>query len=411
MLLSSMLKTKCNVCGGLTIDHRPLTIALAVDADKLAQFVYDNRNNDNLIEPEVYKQTANQLWDGFKSGYGTSFEKMGAPGVVAKIQNNLFKFSAAKTFTQMNEMRDLVVKDGEVQSAGDFKKSVASIKDDFNETYLETEYNNVVASGQMADRWQDIAAARDLYPNLKYVTAGDSRVRPAHAILDGKILPVNDAFWNKYYPPNGWNCRCTVEQMDNEAPVDDSKETGKLAKDKAEVAPLFQNNVGKSGIVFKDNHPYFLNAAGQLKNLNYKSYGLKPFDEIQGRGESTEDFDDIKDYAQWIKGNEQLSMFDELPLTIDEQAANKQAQREDGQHWEVTPNLHAVWGNPDESFQFMDPKRKVLTRSAFKYFKDRNIISVAELNEDKGWTIQTWYEWDKKSPQDALRLGMLMAKK
>lgn len=42
----------------------------------------------------------------------------------------------------------------------------------------------------------------------RYVTAGDDRVRPSHAILDGVTLPKGNPFWNRFYPPNGFNCRC-----------------------------------------------------------------------------------------------------------------------------------------------------------------------------------------------------------
>jgi SPP1 gp7 family putative phage head morphogenesis protein len=42
----------------------------------------------------------------------------------------------------------------------------------------------------------------------KYVTTGDDRVRPMHAALEGVTLPKGDPFWQRFYPPNGWNCRC-----------------------------------------------------------------------------------------------------------------------------------------------------------------------------------------------------------
>lgn len=44
----------------------------------------------------------------------------------------------------------------------------------------------------------------------KYVTVGDVRVRPEHAVLEGTVLPKDDPFWLKFYPPNGWSCRCQV---------------------------------------------------------------------------------------------------------------------------------------------------------------------------------------------------------
>ncbi|MDE7466685.1 MAG: hypothetical protein K2M59_09765, partial [Muribaculaceae bacterium] len=41
----------------------------------------------------------------------------------------------------------------------------------------------------------------------------DDKVRPEHAALDGVTLPPSDPFWVEFYPPNGWNCRCTVVQV------------------------------------------------------------------------------------------------------------------------------------------------------------------------------------------------------
>lgn len=42
----------------------------------------------------------------------------------------------------------------------------------------------------------------------RYVTAHDDRVRPSHEALDGVTLPKDHPFWQMFYPPNGWNCRC-----------------------------------------------------------------------------------------------------------------------------------------------------------------------------------------------------------
>ena len=81
---------------------------------------------------------------------------------------------------------------------------------------------------------------------------GDGRVRPEHAAMDGITRPVNDSFWKKYYPPNGWNCRCTVMQSDSNTNVTPRKDI------KVEnVDPLFRMNAGIDRIVFSKKHPYF----------------------------------------------------------------------------------------------------------------------------------------------------------
>lgn len=46
---------------------------------------------------------------------------------------------------------------------------------------------------------------------IRYVAILDNRTRHTHAQMHGKIAHRKDKFWEKNYPPNGWNCRCAVE--------------------------------------------------------------------------------------------------------------------------------------------------------------------------------------------------------
>lgn len=46
---------------------------------------------------------------------------------------------------------------------------------------------------------------------IRYVAILDNHTRHTHAQMHGKIAHRDDKFWEKNYPPNGWNCRCAVE--------------------------------------------------------------------------------------------------------------------------------------------------------------------------------------------------------
>lgn len=51
---------------------------------------------------------------------------------------------------------------------------------------------------------------KDLLPIWEYSAVGDDRTRPTHMALDGLQYPANHPFWNKYYGPWDFRCRCTV---------------------------------------------------------------------------------------------------------------------------------------------------------------------------------------------------------
>lgn len=198
-------------------------------------------------------QTYSDLLKGVTAGYGSSFSTFGKDAgkdaAVIQMRQNLYRFSHAKTLTELEEFNKALYDGDQIKSLPEFKKEVEKINAKYNRSYLETEYNTARNAAEHARKWNEYQEDKKLFPNLKYMTVSDERVRDEHAVLHGVIKPLDDPFWSLYYPPNGWNCRCytvqTAEQPD----------TGKF-EDKS-IKKEFLGNVGTDNIIFSKDHTFF----------------------------------------------------------------------------------------------------------------------------------------------------------
>ena len=129
---------------------------------------------------------------------------------------------------------------------------------------MEPEYIFATSSAQMAAKWADMENDGDRY-NIQYRTANDDRVRDEHEALANTTLPDTDLFWESYFPPNGWRCRCTAVQVrkgkypeDNSAKSIAKGETATTRIDKKgnNADEIFRFNPGKQKVIFPPKHPY-----------------------------------------------------------------------------------------------------------------------------------------------------------
>lgn len=74
-------------------------------------------------------------------------------------------------------------------------------------------YDTNLRMAHASGRWAQIQRTKERRPFLRYVATLDSRTRPEHRAWHGLVLPADHAFWHTHYPPNGWKCRCTVQQL------------------------------------------------------------------------------------------------------------------------------------------------------------------------------------------------------
>lgn len=117
-----------------------------------------------------------------------------------------------------------------------------------NPYHLRTNFDTAANSSFAAGAWKEIQEYSDIFPYLRYVTMQDELVRDEHLALDGTVLPVDDLFWLTFYPPNGYNCRCSVEQLTSlEAEGDPLFGRPGLT---AEIDPRFAHNSGITNTIW-----------------------------------------------------------------------------------------------------------------------------------------------------------------
>ena len=208
------------------------------------------------IDPDLINATATELKKGLKKGYKNDFKDfdVNSPdfAMLANLEHNVYQFAAAKNYQEMRLLTDSLTNDaGELLSFTEFREVAEKQFLQFNENWLESEYSTSISGSMNAARWTDYTRSAKAMPFLRYSTVGDDLVRDSHAVLDGTVKRIDDIFWDNYYPPNGFRCRCGTTQTGN------SRETPDGAIVYPEVPALWKTNLAKQGLMFPKNHPYY----------------------------------------------------------------------------------------------------------------------------------------------------------
>jgi SPP1 gp7 family putative phage head morphogenesis protein len=228
-------------------------------ADNFLKNIWLGQFNISNLDRPLFQHYYKQLAQAAQLGLGQNFNVIANAQQLAQyntMQQNLARFAAAKQVS-LAEFIDNLKSKGYTEA--EFNKKAKAYIRRFDR-YLDVELLDVNASADAVRKWKRFKEAQYLYPNLKYITAGDERVRPWHRKLDGAIYPIDHPFWNRYFPPNGWRCRCTVIQTDEPINL-------VLLDDTDIPEPSHDFNPGKTGILINDKHPYFSQKGAVLQQL------------------------------------------------------------------------------------------------------------------------------------------------
>lgn len=338
--------------------------------------------------------------------------------LVEYLQRNIYAFSAAKSFFQMQYYRDMMVGgNGKILDFGTYRKQIANTGELFNNTHLQTEYQHAYQSAIMAHKWETLDTEY-----LQYSTVGDSRVRPEHRALDKFTAPKSDIVWRRIYPPNGWNCRCIVvpgKEHQSETKMT-AIEAGRLMKDHLKDT-LFDNNVGISRLIFSDGHPYFQNAKGKIQNLSWEHYGMPNIEQIRANMLPEYTPTTKEEYFDWwakqpkLNGTDDFVIKDilgqEILLSSGEGKKSKAFEyfkdhilkKESEKRFEYGTETISILKNPNEVW--INPLDKN-HRTYLKYYEQ----GIMKLVVDENLEAITLYKIDKEheGELDRTRKGILL---
>lgn len=247
----------------------PNDSGLPREFDKMAETVYrnpDKEATDLLADSEVRKFIDRQKLV-FDNAVDTALKEVPLDEVsVQRLKESNYVFSGIKTFHELKEtFPSLLDEDGNRKPFERFLNDVQKVYKTYNVQYLRTEYNFAHASALMAARWKKFEQDGDRYL-LQYRTMYDKRVRRTHRMMHNITLPITSPFWDKYFPPNGWNCRCTVVQVrKGKYPVSDETEAMNLGSQATagKYQEMFMFNPGKRMTCFPAYNGYTIRKCNQ----------------------------------------------------------------------------------------------------------------------------------------------------
>lgn len=221
----------------------------------LAQGIHKTRGSGQRLDARLAMAYAEKLWSGGTEGYGKELHQVDwdTPDaeMLRSIARNTYQFAAAKTKQQLRDLnRALLNEKGKLRSWQEFKAEALLINGTHSR-WLKAEYDMAVASSQMAAKWVRAQEDKDAMPLLQFDAVMDKRTTQTCRSLDGVVRPVDDPFWNTWYPPNHWGCRSDVRSLAG-GPVTDMDKV--ITPD---IPVPFQTNLAKSGWLFPADHPYW----------------------------------------------------------------------------------------------------------------------------------------------------------
>lgn len=255
---------------GADVPKAPATGITQLFLDTYVVGLYSGIITEHNLSLELYTSVGDYLEAAVVNGFG-KFEDAKTAELFVKLKQNVWHFGAAKQYQQNRTILKSFVAPLEQVPFEDFKAVADPILENYNKNWLRTEWNTSVSNSQSARDWNNLMED-DTIEFIEYITQEDVLVRASHGRLNGARYPKGHSFWNSYFPPNGFNCRCFTANHDE----DTTQKTIKTPPEFGvadDMPKMFGVNPGKQQIIFPNSHPYFRVAQGD-KIFREANYGM-----------------------------------------------------------------------------------------------------------------------------------------
>ena len=227
--------------------------------------IYKGLNVRDEIEDHIFRETLRLFNEAAAKGFADSDWPEDVPDeFINQIRTNNRIWAAFRTHRMQNDIASKLIDDkGQLKRFDKWVQDIKGMTNHYVGPWLRTEYNTAVLRAHQAADWKHFEAEQDVFPHLRWMPTTSPNQDPLHRqYWECKLtLPINHPFWDEHRPGDRWNCKCTLEQTDED--VND-----KVIKDfyPVPMQPGLDNNPGKDGKLFSDSHPYITKAYVGAKN-------------------------------------------------------------------------------------------------------------------------------------------------
>ncbi len=196
------------------------------------------------------------------------------------------------------------------KSFADWKKTANTIFDKegvsrLKPHHLETVWRTNSALAYSAGQAAELERIKDDFPFWEYSAVMDSRTRPSHALLHGKIFQTGDY---RFFPPIGFNCRCSSIPISRRA----AQQRGITAP--SPITPEIQTALKNSEFI-GNKHQKFINWLEQQTLSNEANLRIKSA--IKRFGAELLNFDDALRYVESeLKKDDFKNLYHEIETLV-----------------------------------------------------------------------------------------------